>query len=138
MDNFTRRYLMALGAVGLVALGYWLSGFDGRVAALNEQLAADPQVGAYPYRFEVLRIENQVATLHLPRSAQMSAIQGLRILYPELQSASAVSDDMVAAQKALAAVQSRAMKLVLEHPDVQRVVWQLDEPWLNDHGVYVQ
>ena len=138
MDAFTRRYLYLLAAAALAALVWWVSSVDSRVSELNDLLQSDPAVSAYPYKFRVLSLENGIAEMSSPRSAKMSAIQGLRILFPPLQDASAVSAEMMAAQEELARVQSRAAALVAEQEDVGRVVWSLDEQWLSSHGVYLQ
>lgn len=138
VDSFTRRYIYFLGALIVAGLLWWLANLDFRVAQLNDLLEADDQLAAYPYQFRVLSLENGVAGMSSPRSAQMSAIQGLRIMFPELVNASAVSSQMMAAQEELARVQSHAGKLVGEQPDVRRVQWILDERWLAEHGVFVQ
>ena len=138
LDSFTRRYLIGLGLIAGIALVAWLLSLDSRVRDLNALLEDDALVGSYPYQFDVLKLENGVARMHTPRSAELSVIQGLRILYPELKGKTAVSPEMEAAQKELARVQARAMTLVLNHADVTHVVWVLDEPWLNRHGVFVQ
>lgn len=138
MDTFTRRYLLVLGTLAMAGGGYWLAGRDGRVSELNAMLARDAELTAYPYQFRVLSLENGVARMTSPRSAELSAIQGLRIMFPELKAESAVSESMVEAQKALAAIQSRAADLVTQQPDVTRVAWVLDERWLNMNGVFVQ
>lgn len=138
MDQFTRRYITGLVLVAAIAAGWWVSGIDGRVRALNDTLADNEFLANYPYQFRVLAIENGVARMSSPRSAQVSAIQGLRIMYPELKSESAVSDRMMAAQEDLARHQSFAAKLVTEHPEVERVRWVLDEQWLSAHGVVIQ
>lgn len=138
MDTFTRRYTTFLALLAAAALAVWLSSYDSRVSDINNRLAADPILSSYPYHFEVLSIEHGVARMHSPRSAQMSAIQGLRILFPELRSKSAVSDAMMAAQEQLAKMQSLAMRTVLEHPDVDKVIWVLDQVWLESNGVVVQ
>ena len=128
---------MALAGLGLLLLAWWWTGQDGRVRELNALLEADPQLAAYPYRFRVLALETGVATMSSPRSARVSAIQGLRILFPELQVESAISDRMMAAQRTLAATQTRAAGIVADQPDVNSVVWELDERWLSRHGVVV-
>lgn len=138
LDDFARRYLYVLGAVLLAAVVWWVANLDFRVGELNDLLESDSELAAYPYEFRVLSLENGVADMSSPRSAQMSAIQGLRILFPALENASAISSEMMAAQEQLARVQSRAGKLVGEQPDVRRVRWVLDESWLSSHGVYVQ
>lgn len=138
MDRFTRRYLTGLALLAAIGAIWWVSNLDGRVSALNSQLADDPYLSDYPYEFRVLAIENGVARMSSPRSADMSAIQGLRIMYPELRDESAVSDRMMTAQEDLARHQSYAGKQVTEHPDVKRVRWVLDERWLSENGVMIQ
>ncbi|WP_198171857.1 hypothetical protein [Pseudohalioglobus lutimaris] len=138
MDDFTRRYLYLLAAVLVAGLVWWLGSIDFRVREINETLQSDHTLSDYPYTFRVLSLENGIAEVSSPRSAQMSAIQGLRILFPSLQNASAVSDEMMSAQEELARVQSRAGQLVSEQEDVNQVRWVLDEKWLSSYGVYVQ
>lgn len=138
MDSFTKRYLYLLGALILAGALWWILNLDFRVGELNDLLEADETLADYPYTFKVLSLENGVASMSSPRSAKMSAIQGLRIMFPELENASAVSAEMMAAQKQLASTQSRAGKLIGEQEDVRRVLWVLDERWLASHGVYVQ
>lgn len=138
MDPFIRRYVIVLVAAAAVGLLWWLGSIDQRVSELNIMLERDETVSAYPYSFRVLALENGVAEMSSPRSARMSAIQGLRILFPELQNESAVSPKMVLAQEELARVQSHAAKLVSDQADVRSVRWVLDEQWLAGFGVYVQ
>lgn len=137
-DSFTRRYVYFLGALLAAGLVWWLANLDFRAGELNDLLEADDQLAAYPYQFRVLSLDNGVAGMSTPRSAQMSAIQGLRIMFPELVNASAVSVQMMAAQEELARVQWHAGKLIAEQPDVRRVKWILDERWLAENGVFVQ
>ncbi len=138
LDAFTRRYLIVLASLIAAALLWWLVSQDSRVAQINAALRADEQLSAYPYVFRVLTLENGVAQVSSPRSAQMSAIQGLRIMFPALQQASAVSAEMMAAQEELARLQSHASDIVSRHEDVRQVRWVLDEQWLARYGVYVQ
>lgn len=137
LDDFTRKYLYIL--VGLVLVGFiwWLSSLDFRVSEINEQLGADAELAAYPYPFRVMSLENGVAHVSSPRSAQLSAIQSLRIMFPQLQHKDVVSDEMMAAQEELARVQAHAGQLVKSHDDINKVRWVLDKQWLANHGVYV-
>lgn len=137
LDDFTRKYLYFLVGLALVGFVWWLSGLDFRVREVNQLLKADAQLAAYPYPFRVMSIENGAAKMSSPRSARLSAIQSLRVIYPELQQLSAVSDEMMAAQKELARVQSYAAKLVKGQEDVSSVRWVLDLQWLENHGVHV-
>jgi hypothetical protein len=45
--------------------------------------------------------------------------------------------DFIAAEKALAGVQSEARQIVLSQPGVTSVKWELDRNWLIDHGIAV-
>jgi hypothetical protein len=138
MDPFTRRYLIILSAVAVAASVFWLSNMNPRVGELNDILEADKQLVSYPYQFRVLSLDEGVANMTSPRSAQMSAIQGLRIMFPELGVKSAVSPEMIEAQERLANMQSRAAGFIKAQEDVQRVQWNLDERWLSRNGVYVE
>lgn len=137
LDDFTRNYLYVLVVVVLVGFVWWLSSLDFRVREVNELLKADAELVAYPYPFRVVSLEKGVAQVSSPRSAKLSAIQSLRVMYPELKQRSAVSNEMVAAQEELARVQSHAAKLVKSQEDVNTVRWVLDQRWLANHGVQV-
>lgn len=138
MDDFVRRYLYILLGIAVAGIIWWLSSLDFRVSELNDLLEQDAELAAYPYTFKVISLDNGVAEISSPRSAQMSAIQSLRIMYPELCHASAVSDEMMAAQEELARVQSQAGKFIGQQQDVRSVRWTLDTRWLAEYGVYVQ
>lgn len=137
LDKFTRTYLYILAGLVLAGLLWWLSSLDFRVGEINKLLEADPVLAAYPYPFHVLSLDNGVAEVSSPRSAALSAIQSLRVMYPALQHSSAVSDEMRAAQEELARVQSHAGDLVKSQPDVNSIRWVLDKRWLANHGVQV-
>lgn len=137
LDPFTRRYLAVLLIAGAVALVWWMSGLDSRVGQLNDLLQADPQLAAYPYQFRVLSLDDGVAEMSSPRSAQVPVVQFLRIVYPELGHTSVTDDAMMAAQDRLASLQSHAGKLVAGQPDVQSIRWSIDKKWYAYHGVYL-
>ncbi|MCB1674686.1 MAG: hypothetical protein KDI01_00240 [Halioglobus sp.] len=138
LDNFTRRYLYGLAILATAGVIWWLSTLDFRVGELNNLLAEDPQLAAYPYTFRVISLENGVARMSSPRSARMSAIRGLRVMFPALVDASVDSEQMTAAQKELARLQFHAAQLISEQDDVKRVLWELDTRWLGSHGIYIQ
>lgn len=137
LDNFTRNYLYILMGLALIGFIWWLSSLNFRVSEINELLEADTELAAYPYSFRVKSLEDGVAEVSSPRSAKLSAIQSLRVMYPELKQHNAVSDEMVAAQKELARVQSYAGQLVKRQEDVKTIRWVLDQRWLAKHGIYV-
>lgn len=137
LDNFTRKYLYVLAGLALVGVVWWLSSLDFRASEINKVLKADAELAAYPYPFRVMALENGVAQMSSPRSAQLSVIQSLRVMYPELQQRGGASDEMMAAQKELARLQSHAGKLVESQDDVNTIKWVLDKKWLVKRGVHV-
>jgi len=138
LDSFGRRYLYLLAGVLAIGLLWWFVNLDVRAAQLNDLLREDAELSAYPYQFRVLSLDSGVARMSSPRSAQMSALQGLRVMFPELQNVAVDSQRMTQAQEQLAKTQSRAAALVRAQEDVEVVSWVLDERWLANHGIYVQ
>jgi|TARA_R100000005_G_scaffold92923_2_gene67308 hypothetical protein len=137
MDTFTRRYVMLLLALLAAVAVAWLLNRDGRVADINQRLAADPELAAYPYQFTVQEINNGVAFVSSPRSAQVPVMRFLHSAFPALQDKDVQHPDMMAAQDRLVAVQSRAAELVQTHPEVNAVRWVLDERWFAERGINV-
>lgn len=137
MDTFARNYLIGLGTVIVLAAGiYWMN-LDSRVADINAVLARDGELAEYPYPFRVLTLENGVATMSSPRSADVPVMRFLRTAFPELGATSVDHPDMMAAQDELAERQSRAAQLVKSQPDVSAIRWVIDERWFNEHGVFL-
>ncbi|MDP5053061.1 MAG: hypothetical protein NWP69_04655 [Congregibacter sp.] len=137
MDRFARNYLIALLSVMFIAAGwYWLSQ-DSRVSQINARLEADSELADFPFTFKVMTLENGVAIMNSPRSAEVPAMQFLRTAYPALRATAVDHPDMMAAQDRLASVQSRAAKLVESQEGVQAVRWVIDERWFNEHGVFL-
>jgi hypothetical protein len=138
MDRFTRNFLRIFaGIVGIVII-VWLVNLNPRVGELNNLLKDDNQLSKYPYQFKVLDLDHGVATLTSPRSAQVPAVRFLAIIFPHLDSRDTNSPDMIAAQKELANLQSKAKKLVLQQSDVNQVIWKIDQGWYLDHGIMLQ
>lgn len=137
MDRFARNYL--IGLITVLALGffwYW-SSQDSRVTEINDRLALDSQLASYPFPFRVESLDNGIATMNSPRSAQVPAMRFLRTAYPELSKTTVDHPDMMKAQDILAATQSRAAELVKGFPDVTSVRWVIDERWFNEHAVFL-
>ena len=138
MDNFTRNYSIALGAILLGLLAWWFSStWNPRVNELNDILAADPDLPGYVYRFRVVDYDDGVAVLSTPRAYQVPAMRFLEVVKPELAGKAQDDPAMIAAQQELIEHQKRAQTLMLGQPDVERVDWRLDVRWLSDHGVQV-
>jgi hypothetical protein len=135
LDSFARKYLIALLSVAVLALAWYFLSRDPRVAELNDLLAADSELATYPYKFQVLSLENGVAVLGSPRSAEVPVMQFLHTAFPDLAGLSVQDPRMMAAQDLLVEKQSRAAMLVREQPDVKGVRWTLDERWYAERGV---
>jgi len=135
MDRFTRNYLIGLGVVALLGAAWWLTTLDFRAGELNRMLDDDPVVAGYLYQFRVRSVQNGVAEMLTPRSAEVSAIRFLGLARPELNRFDSQDPEMIAAEQELARVQARARSLVLDQPDVERVRWVLDRSWYESRGV---
>ncbi|MCB1705729.1 MAG: hypothetical protein KDI17_12750 [Halioglobus sp.] len=138
LDRFTKNYLIGLVLVAVAGLGWWLSSWDARVSQINDMLAADGELATYPYQFHVLSLENGVAEIASPRSAEVPVIRFLRIVYPEYANASVTDSAVMAAQDRLVAVQSRAAKLVSEQDGVDAIRWTIDRNWYASQGIQLE
>ena len=134
MDKFTRIYSAILAAL-VVVVSFWVLYESPGVSTLNGLLSDNAEVAAYPYRFRVLELEDGVATMSTPRSADFPAHRALIILYPELRNQPPDSPAMLDAQQEMARVQGVARGIVVGSGDVDRVVWKLDENWLRAQGI---
>ena len=135
MDSFTKRYTLFLSLIAVVILIARCGNRDTLVDELNDALEDDMQVAEYPYPFRVVSRNGSQAVMSSPRSAQVSVIQALCIIHPELKNAGADSIEMQAAQEKLALTQSLARRIVLQHPTIENVIWELDTRWLETNGV---
>jgi len=137
MDSFAKKYLIGLIAVLVLAAGAWYLNRDTRVADINAMLAADSVLAGYPYPFRVRSLQNGVAIMGSPRTADVPVMQFLRTAFPELRETAVNDAAMMAAQDRLVEKQSRAAELVQGEDDVNAVRWELDERWYNEHGVFL-
>jgi hypothetical protein len=137
LDPFVKRYLLALIILLAAGAAYYFSQLDRRVGEINARLAASPVLADYPYRFRVLSLNNGVAVVTSPRSAQMGPMHFLRVLDASLNDKDVLHPDMMAAQQTLAEKQLEAERIVRAEPDVERVRWQLDERWYAEHGIFL-
>lgn len=137
LDPFLKRYLVGMALLLVAGLVYFITQQDSRVSQINDKLATAPALVDYPYRFKVLSLEDGVAVVSSPRSAEMGPMHFLRILDPSLNDKDVVHPDMMAAQDLLVEKQSAAGRIVSGEPGVTRIRWQLDERWYARHGVYL-
>ena len=138
MDSFAKRYLIVLSAVVVLGVAYVILNRDGRVEEINEMLAGDTQLQAYPYPFRVFRLEDGVAVMGSPRSAEVPVMQFLRTAFPPLSRTAVDDPAMMAAQQELARTQARAMEMVQALDDVSAVRWEFDDQWFREHGVFLE
>jgi hypothetical protein len=134
VDKFTRIYSTILAAIAATAL-IWVFYESPGVSRLNALLSEYADLAAYPYRFRVLILENGVATMSTPRSAEFPAYRALALLRPELRNQSPDSPAMLDAQQDMARVQGIARNIVVGSSDVNRVTWELDGNWLRSEGI---
>lgn len=134
MDRFTRNYSIFLGIL-LLGLLFWVFYENPQVRELNGLLERDSEVAAYPYRFRVLRLENGIAVMGTPRSAEFPAFRALGILFPELANRAQDDPELMQAQQTMARIQEHARSIVLDSGKARRVLWELDTNWLTGHGV---
>lgn len=127
--------LIPVLVIGLAAT--WLVNNSPRVGQINEMLASNAELAAYPYPFRVLALEGETAVMSSPRSPQSSVLQALKIIYPNMSFSDPNSQAVIDVQKELAQLQFKAKDLVLAQPDVSEVRWELDKSWLRSHGAIV-
>ncbi|MEM1191574.1 MAG: hypothetical protein AAF933_11710 [Pseudomonadota bacterium] len=137
MDSFGKRYLMVLGSIVTAVILYIVLSGDERVYQINALLADDADLRDYPYTFRVFRIEEGIAIMGSPRSAEVPAMRFLRTAFPELSRTAVDDPSMFAAQQVLAEKQGHAMRLVESQSDVTAVRWEIDERWFNEKGVFL-
>ncbi|WP_457665611.1 glutamate-ammonia-ligase adenylyltransferase [Thiolapillus sp.] len=134
LDRGTKIYAAILALIALVLIFFALYE-PPQVSHLNARLEADAQVGSFPYRFRVLRIDNGVAVMSTPRSSAVPVAQVLGKIFPDMGNAAPDSPLFQKMQTRLANTQKRAKAIVLKDPDIKRIQWELDQNWLMQHGI---
>lgn len=139
MDRFTRNYAIGLGIVLTALAAVWIiSSWAPGASKLNDILASDAELAAYPYQFRAESLKDGVATLKSPRSFDVPVIRFLAVIDPRLVGKDADHPDMMAAQAALAHHQKRAQEIVERQPEVKAVRWVLDRDWYAARGITIQ
>jgi hypothetical protein len=129
------KVLLAIVALGAI---YWFGlRTDPKVVALNQAIEekGSQDLRDYPYPFRVMRQEGTVAVMATPRSPEVPVYRMIGALYPSLAGKSPDNPHFIAAEKALAKVQSEARQIVLDQPGVSGVKWELDQNWLVSRGI---
>ena len=136
MDRFTRNYSMVLGVVIVVLVAVFMYE-DPQIQSLNDRLFQDTRLSTYPYKFRVLRLENGIATMTTPRSAEFPAYRALGLLFPSLDGLPQEDTRLMQGQLDMAQLQEYAKGLVLDAEFVEHVLWELDAQWLDRHGIEI-
>ena len=128
---------MLVAVAGMTAFYLAALRSDPRVDALNQAIQANgsAELKRYPYAFRVWRLEGSTAVMGTPRSPAMPVIRMIRAIDPSLSGKWPDHPDFVAAEKALAKVQSEARQIVLTQPGVSDVKWELDRDWLIERQI---
>jgi len=113
----------------------WALYEDPQVSDLNHLLEQDTEIAGYPYRFQVIRLQNGVATMSTPRSTDFPVYRALGIIYPHLANRAQDNPEIMKAQQKLAQIQKRAKAIVVESGKATSVRWELDKDWLSQHGI---
>ncbi len=137
LDRGTKIYAGALGAILLAGFIAWLLSLDTRLWEIEEMLASDSELAAYPYQFQALAIEGRTAVMSTPRSTSLPAVRFLGIIKPSLANKSEQDPAVIAAQKELGGLQSKVRKLVTSRDDIDKVRWRLDKDWYASRGIVV-
>ena len=132
--KLSARPLIGFGLVAALVLVF-VASRDPRVAELNDLLEADQELADYPYAFRVLELDEGIAVMTSPRSAEVPVKDFLGAAFPRLRRLPVTDPAVMDAQQELAARQARAADLVSQQADVRSVRWELDRRWLQQHGV---
>lgn len=135
LDRGTKIYIGVLVGIALAILVAWLLSLDTRAWEINDRLAEDPEIAAYPFPFRVLETSNDLAVVASPRSADVPVMRFLGLVDPSLRNADPNSAAAIAAQRRLGEIQGSVRKLIEAEPDIQRVSWRVDADWFAQHGV---
>jgi hypothetical protein len=136
MSNKQQALIVIALFLGLAL--FWFARQDPEFNRLNNLLQADAELQAYPYPIHVMKLEDGVATLSTPRSPQVSVLQFLKIAFPKLDTSNPDTPEMIAAQKQLAHMQEKAMKLIKKQPGIKDAQWEIDKSWYASHGLIVE
>lgn len=123
----------------LVVLDWAIRRPDGQTRQLNAVLAekAGPELKAYPYQFQVLRVEGNTAVMSTPRNFDAPAFLMLGKLYPDINVKDNNNPKFIEVERLLGRVQDEAKDIVLAQPGIASVRWELDRNWLRRQGIEV-
>ncbi|MES9813776.1 MAG: hypothetical protein ABW159_13055 [Candidatus Thiodiazotropha sp.] len=137
LDRGTKIYAAVLASICLGILLAWLLTLDFRLGEIDDMLQRDPLISSYPYPFRAMRIRGTTAIISSPRSGAMPAVRFIGLIKPSLKNLSDQDPMLIAAQKELAAAQSKVRKLILDRKDIDRVDWRIDKEWFAAKGIWL-
>ncbi|MBT3013924.1 MAG: hypothetical protein KME41_19485 [Candidatus Thiodiazotropha sp. (ex Lucina pensylvanica)] len=137
LDRGTKIYAAVLTSICSGILLAWLLTLDFRLGVIDDMLERDPLISSYPYPFRAMRISGTTAIISSPRSSAIPAVRFIGLIKPSLKNLSDQDPKLIAAQKQLAAVQSKVRKLVLDREDIDRVEWRIDKEWFAEKGIWL-
>ncbi|MES9926161.1 MAG: hypothetical protein ABW152_18955 [Candidatus Thiodiazotropha endolucinida] len=137
LDRGTKIYAAVLASICFGILLAWLMTLDFRLGEIDDMLEQDPLISSYPYPFRAMRISGTTAIISSPRSSTMPAVKFIGLIKPSLKNLSDQDPKLIREQKALAAVQSKVRKLVLNREDIDRVEWRIDKEWFAEKGIWL-
>ncbi|MBT3056919.1 MAG: hypothetical protein KME69_18770 [Candidatus Thiodiazotropha sp. (ex Codakia orbicularis)] len=137
LDRGTKIYAAVLTSICFGILLTWLLTLDFRLGEIDDMLQRDPLISSYPYPFRAMQIRGTTAIISSPRSSTMPAVRFIGLIKPSLKNLSDQDPKLIAAQKELAAVQSKVRKLVLDWEDIDRIDWRIDKEWFAEKGIWL-
>lgn len=128
---------VTLAVIALIVLLLVLYGrnLTPRIWEMNAMLRDDPVLAAYPYNFRVVNFLNGIATLTRPYTDSSGPKAFLAKVDPTLAGLGADDPAMRSAEQALKEKEYRAIGLLLDQPDVDSVIWFLDQAWYTRNKV---
>jgi hypothetical protein len=129
------RITLAVIAVIVLLLVVYGKHLVPRTWEMSFMLRDDPVLAAYPYRFRVVNYLNGVVTLTRPYTDATGPRVFLVKINPALASLGSDDPAMRNAEQTLKEHEYRAIGLLLDQPDVDSVIWLLDQAWYTNNDV---
>ena len=136
MSRGDKTSITGLLLLAALLLFTWLY-VPAEVRALNDILEADETLSSYAYPFRVLSVEGETAVMSSPRSVDVPVPIMIHAIDPALAGVSISEPAYQQAQQTLADHQAHAAALVTATDGINRIRWQLDTIWLQQHGIAV-
>lgn len=134
MDRGIKIYGLILGTICLSLIIIFLYETP-KVKELNHQLQSNKEIKQFPYQFKVLRVNNGTATLNSPVSTELPCGKVIEIIFPSIRGKSLLSPEFQKAKNSLAKIQILLANMVKSDPEITKIIWELDRPWLIQNGV---